>query len=397
MALITNIDCVLPRPDIGELHAAMIAEFSKRLLGGAPVLPMSTEDVLAFIMSGAVNTMHGFVTQALKENNPATMCCDNLVRYASLHGIHLKAATRAKGYVALTGTPGALISSTMRFVGDSGREYKMDPGVTFNPTSIDTYGRAVVRTVANLGGTGFDQPVGTSLTVSTTFPGIDGVAIVIGGGIQGGTDEESCDSLRARVVAAEQAGVLSANLKWYLEQSSRYPGVTRVCADECEGCCDPQLITLYPFFESIYGDRDVAPYGVPPCEVLDAMNLWMFGKNAGKGEGLAPVGISGRYYAALPAFVGVTAYCFTSCPVGARDRMVAALKAHIRSRYCVGSKLCKEELRAVAFTAAGPDQCFSNVVIGVGDGKRREDASYIYLDCGHFPVLADVVLVEGPP
>src|SRR5882672_3926778 len=83
MAIITSIDCVLPRPDIGTLAQNLKTELSQRLLGGAPVLPMSAEDVLSYVMAGTINLMHGFVTQALKENDPATMCCDNLITYGA--------------------------------------------------------------------------------------------------------------------------------------------------------------------------------------------------------------------------------------------------------------------------------------------------------------------------
>jgi hypothetical protein len=394
MAVISDISCVLPRPDIGELQAAIATEFSNRLLGGAPVVPMSTEDVLAFVMAGAANVMHGFVTQALKENDPVTMCCDNLVIYGAQHGINLHAATRAKGYVAITGDAGASISDTIRFVSTIGNEYKLDPGVTFNPKTLDASGAAVLRVVSVVGGAGLDLAAGTILTASTTFPGIDGDATVIAPGLIGGSDNESCDSLRARIVASERAGVISTNQAWYLEQSSRYPGVTRVCADECEGCCDPSHIVLYPFMEGVYGDSLTAPYGVPPGDVLCEMNEWMFGHSAGKGEGLAPVGITGAYYAAIPTKITITAHCFRGCPADAHDRIVAALQTFFRSVYCVGSKICKEQVRAEALKAAGPDQCFSDVTFTTDGSIRREDAAFIVLDCGHFPVLEEVVMNE---
>jgi len=394
MALITDISCRLPRPDIGELQTAIATELSKRLLGGAPVLPMSTEDVLAFVMAGAVNTMHGFVTQALKENNPATMCCDNLVVYGAQHGISLHAATRSKGYVAITGTPGAVIPANIRFAGDA-REYKLDPGVAFNPTTIDSTGRAVLRVVSVTGGAAFDMPAGTELVVSTTYPGIDIDAIVVGNGLVGGSDNESCDSLRSRIVAAERASAISTNLKWYLETTSTYPGVTRACVEECEGCCDPQMVSIYPFMEGAFGDRDNAPYGVPTCEVIDAMNLWMWGRNAGKGEGLAPVGIVGRYYQALPTMVTVVAHCFQGCPIDARERMLEALRAFVRGVYCVGSKICKEHMRAVAMDASGTANCFADVTLEFDDSLRREDNAWAFLDCAHFLVVEDVELRES--
>src|SRR5262249_20694588 len=216
MAVMTDISCVLPRPSIDEREEQITAELSRRLLGGAPVLPMTTEDVLAFVMAGTTSLMHGWVTQALKENDPATMCCDNLVRYAARHGINLRAATRAKGYVALTGEPMAPIPPNIRFVGAASREYKLDPGVTFNPTMLDSTGRAPLRVVAALGGGEFNLPPGSVITVGTTTPGIDGDAVVIGNGIIGGTYNETCDQLRARTLAAEASGILSTNQKWYL-------------------------------------------------------------------------------------------------------------------------------------------------------------------------------------
>jgi hypothetical protein len=339
--------------------------------------------------------MHGFVTQALKENDPATMCCDNLVVYGAMHGIKQFAATRAKGYIAITGSPGAPISGAIRFVAPEGQEYKLDPAVTFNPVAIDANGSAAMRVVSGVGGAGFDLPAGTAMIVSTTFPGIDIDATVVGSGITGGSDNESCDSLRARVVASEQASVISTNLKWYLQMTSRYPGVTRSCTDECEGCCDPARIDLYPFMEGVNGDSITAPYGVPPGDVLCEMNDWMFGRSAGKGEGLAPVGISGAYHQALPTMITVVAHCFTGCPVAAKDRIKAALQVFFRSVYCVGSKVCKEQVRSAALIAAGPDQCFSNVTFTYDESMWREDAANLVLDCGHFPVLEDVVMVEG--
>src|SRR5262245_2548387 len=257
MTVITSIDCVLPRPDIAELHDQLTTELSQRLLGGAPVIPMSAEDVLSFVMAGTVNLMHGFVTQALRENDPASMCCDNLVRYAALHGIDMLAATRSKGYVAISGTPGAAISANIRFVGESSREYKLEPGVFFNPTALDSAGVAVLRVVAVVGGAAYDLPAGSPLTVATTLPGINSAAIVIGSGLRGGSDNETCEQLRARVLAAEAAGAVSTNLAWYVQQAMTYPGVTRVCTEECDTCCDPSVIVLYPFFEGVYGDVTV--------------------------------------------------------------------------------------------------------------------------------------------
>jgi Baseplate J-like protein len=390
----TDITCVLPRPDIEELSEAVRTELSKRLLGGAPVLPLSSEDILAFVMAGTVNLMHGFVTQALKEQDPATMCCDNLVIYAARHGYSMRGATRSKGYAAITGNPDVPIPPTLRFVGEASREYKLDPGVTFNPVRLDATGRAVVRIVSTLAGSQFDLAAAAVLTVATTTPGIDMTATVVGSGITGGSTEETCDQLRSRVVAGEASGVIVTNNAWYLQQALRYPGVTRVCTDECGECCDPHFVAIYPFMEGVYGDVDEAPYGVPPCDVLDEMTDWMFGTEIGKGQGLAPVGTVGGFLPALPTVINVTLPCFKGCNDATRLRIEEAMRQFIRATYCVGSRICKDELRSVVRDVTGRDTCFASVNFSFDDGVRWQDDAYAYVGCGFFPVLGTVELID---
>ena len=396
MALVTDLTCVLPRPDIGELHSQLSAELSKRLLGGGPVLPMSADDVLAFVIAGAVNLTHGFVTQALKENDPATMCCDNLVTYGAQHGIQLRGATRAKGYIALSGTAGALIPSTMRFVASSSREYKLDPAVTFNPKSLGPDG-AVVRVVSVTAGAVFNAPTGTVMTVATTTPGINGEAIVVGNAITGGSDNEDCEELRMRIMAYERAGALTTTAAWYCQKTMTYPGVTQCCEEECNQCCDPMNLTIYPFMHGVYGDKLTAPYGVPPVEVLEEMTHWMFGDLPGMGQGLAPFGIRGKFCAAQPTHLTMKAYCHRGCPSGTTDRIKAGLQTYIANNTCVGTPICKGQMATVAYMSSGIENCFSSISFEFDGSVARQDNAFAYLDCGHFLVIEDVVLTTEPP
>lgn len=393
MAIVTDISCVIPRQDIAQLSEDIRAEFSKRLLGGAPVYPLSSEDILAFVMAGTVNLCWGMVHQVLVQNDPASMCCDNLVRYGAQRGINLASATRAKGYAAITGTPNGLIPATLSFVGESSREYKLDPGVTFNPVRLDANGEAVVRIVGMLGGAIYNVPIGTTLTVSSTTPAIDGTAFVIGNGISGGTNVEDCENLRKRILAAESSGAISTNAAWYIEKTMQYPGVTRVCFDECGECCDPQHIQLYPFFDGVYGDYATPPYGVPPCDVLDAMNDWMWGSQPGMGLGLAPLGIVGAYVTPLPTILEVRLGCVRGCENIMMQRIEDTLRPFLHDNYCVGSRICKDEMRALAFQVSGSGTCFSDISFCTDDGGiRYTDSSYAYLACGRFPVFGSAVL-----
>jgi hypothetical protein len=396
MAVISSIECVLPRPSVTDLYSELTAEFSKRLLGGAPVIPGSSESVLSAVMAGSVNLAHGFVTQALKENDPATMCCDSLVRYGALHGFNLLGATRAKGYVAITGTPGAAIPDTMRFTGGSAREYKLDPAITFNPSTIDSSGAAVLRVVAVLAGDIYNLTTGSLLVVASTTPDIDLEATVVGNGLIGGTSDETCEHLRARILASERAFAITTNEAWFCQNTLTYPGTTRCCLDECRQCCPVEML-IYPFMHGVYGDEVTAPYGVPPVEVLDEMSLWMFGRFPGMGQGLAPFGVRGAYVCARPTVMTVNAWCRDGCPTGGRDRIISALRAYLFGLTCVGTALCKEDVRAVVSTAFGQSNCFSDVRLTFDDSLSHEDNSHAYLDCGHFAVLGDVILNPGAP
>jgi len=396
MAIISPIDCVLPRPDIGQLRDELAAELSIRLLGGAPVLPGSAEDVLAFVCGGAVNLMFGAVAQTLAQNDTATMCCDNLVRYGARRGIDLRGATRAKGYVAITGTPAASIPSTIRFVGASSREYKPDPATVTNPVELDAQGRAAIRVVAAGPGSIFNLDVGSPLTVTTTLPGIDMAATVVGSGLAGGSNDETCEALRSRVLAAEASETVVVTEAWLLQQTLQYPGVTRACTDDCAGCCDPTFTVVYPFMESVYGaDYMTEPYGVPPCDVLDEMTAWMFGAEPGRGQGLAQIGQRGVYAAALPTVMNISAQCLSGCPDGAADRIKTALWPFIRSSTCVGSTICKDEMRGQIMRALGPGLCLAHIQLDFGDTIGNEDDANAYLACGRFLVLGSIDLQAG--
>jgi len=396
MPIISPIDCVLPRPDIGQLHDEVAAELSRRLLGGAPVLPGSAEDVLSFVMGGAVNLMFGAVSQTLVQNDTATMCCDSLIRYGARRGIDLLGATRAKGYVAITGTPGSQVPGTIRFVGASSREYKLDPATTTNPVELDASGRAAIRTVAAGPGSVFNLDAGATLTVSTTILGIDMDATVVGSGLTGGSDNETCEGLRSRILAAEASEAVVVNEAWLLQQTLKYPGVTRAGTDECAGCCDPTFTTIYVFYEGVYGkDYMTDPFGVPPCSVLDEMTEWMFGLESGRGQGLSPTGQRGVYAAALPTTMNVSAQCLSGCPDGAEDRIRAALWPYIRSTFCVGSTICKDQLRGQIMRALGSQPCLAHIEFDFGDTLGREDDANAYLACGYFLVLGTIDLKAG--
>lgn len=378
-----SLDCTIPRPSIEDLQQAAKTEISTRMLGGAPVLPMSNEDVLSFIFAGTTNLMHGYVAQGLKESDPKDMCCDNLVKYAARRGIFLQGSERGRGIVIITGTPGAAIPGNIRFVDELSQEYKLDPSYVTNPVVMPAEGSVALFIAASGGGARYNKPGGTVLTVSTTIPDIDIEATVTTAGILGGTDDETCDQLRDRVLASEKQGAVSTNTAWFMSQTLKWPGVSRACSDECERCCEQGLV-LYPFFDGAYED------GVPPISVIDAMNLWMFGPARTHGEGLAPIGTLGEYRAALPTLLTIHVDCVEGCAPNAATSITTAVEAVIRDETCVGSRICLEHLRKAVLNALGKDNCPKGITFEFDGTLLHNDGTFAYLDCGHYLKLIEV-------
>ena len=202
--------------------------------------------------------------------------------------------------------PGTAIPVNIRFIGPASREYKLDPAVVSNPVTLDANGNAALRVVSVDAGAAYNLPAGTQLTVGSTVAGINTFGTVAGSGLSGGSEPETCEQLRTRVLAAQATGIISTNDKWYVGESLQWPGATRVCSDACVSCENPGYLILYPFFDGVY-----PPYGVPPQAVLDEMTRWMFGTNAGMGEGVAPLGSIGVFRAAIPSTMNVTVNCFS--------------------------------------------------------------------------------------
>jgi hypothetical protein len=93
--------------------------------------------------------------------------------------------------------------------------------------------------------------------------------------------------------------------------------------------------------------------------------------------------------------VDISASCYSECPGETPQSVVDAVAAYIRNTYCVGSAICKEQLRAAVMRAIGPDACPSMVALDFDDTISREDEGFAYLMCGHFLVLGDVTITSS--
>lgn len=371
--------CLPGRPSVTDLHQQITAEMSTRLFDGAPILPGSNEDVVAFLLAGLMYEAYGIVEAGYRETDPRCMCCDRLFEFAARRGIYKRPATPAKGYVRLTGTPSATLTYPVTFTDEYARQYQSDPTFPDPPSELDASGEAIVRIVALAPGEAGNKPAGATLTLGSPPPGVDSTAAVVGTGLTGGSEEEDCESLRKRVLARLRNGAVSANVNWIIEKIREWPGVTRVCASACE-CIVP---TFYVFFDGTY-----EPYGVPPDGVLQEIEDYIFGYPQGAGLGLAPVGAKGRLVPARPEPVAINIHGLSPLTPAIQSAVHKAIVDVFEEMTCPGGCICLRWIDDVVMAIDGI-KCYERIEVVPGSHSRIS-GNDLCMDCDYFPVLGNI-------
>ena len=371
--------CLPDRPDVKELRDRIANEMSARLFNGAPVIRGSNEDVVAGMLAGLMFEAHGWVQAAMHETDPACMCCDSLHEFARRRGIYPLPARPAKGYVKITGVAGTTVPTPISFADASGRTYIIDPTWPVNPIVLDASGEAIIRVIADYPGPDYNLEAGVTIYITSPPPGVDTDATVVGDGLVGGADEESCNELRERVLERLKTGAVSANVEWIMAKMRDFPGVTRVCSSTCD-CAIP---SFYVFMDGVY-----EPYGIPPVEILDEISDMVFGYPPGVGYGSAPVGARGIVKQAIAEPITINVRGMAPNTSVVRGEVASLLSEVLSQHTCPGGCMC---LRWFDDAIAGLPSvdCYSRIEIIPG-AHSRIDGDNLCLDCDYFPVVDGV-------
>ena len=205
------------RPTLTELISRIQSDIESRLPGTDPRLRRAALSVLARTLSGAAHGLYGYLDWLADQILPDTADTDHLDRWASIWGLSRKAATAATGSASFTGTDGAVIPAGATLQRSDGGEFTLDADAT---VAAGTLTAAVTGSVA---GTDGNTAAGSSLTLVNPIAGINSTGTVAAGGFTGGTDTETDDELRARLLARLQqpphGGASFDYVAWALEVS----------------------------------------------------------------------------------------------------------------------------------------------------------------------------------
>lgn len=209
------------RPTLQDLIDRAEAEFDARIPGADSRLRRSILSVLARALAGAVYGLYGFLDFLARQLFPDTAEREFLDRWSGIWGVLRLAGAFAAGPVTVTGTNGTAVPVGALLVRADGAELEITIGGTVSG------GTATVTVTAVQAGTTGNTVAATALTFKNPVAGIDAGAVVAAGGIVGGEDAETDESLRARLLARIQQAPHGGSAADYVTWAKEIAGVTR--------------------------------------------------------------------------------------------------------------------------------------------------------------------------
>lgn len=210
------------RPTLPALVSRAEADMRSRLAGVDPLLRRNLTSIIARMEAGTAHGLYGYLDWLALQLMPDTAESEHLERWASIWGVFRKASGKAGGMAALTGRAGAVLPA--------GTIWQRSDAVQYETTAeslIDDAGTGNTPVRALAAGVAGNAPAG--VTLSLTLP-VDGIVVdaVAVNGLSGGTEAETDESLRARLLSCIRNPPMGGNKKDYETWALAVPGVTRV-------------------------------------------------------------------------------------------------------------------------------------------------------------------------
>jgi uncharacterized phage protein gp47/JayE len=217
------------RPTLSAQRSRVASDIQSALSGSDPLLRFSALNIIGTALAGLSYEHYGYEDWIARMANPFTAEGEFLEAWAALKRVYRLAATQAgyevPGQITFQGTNGYSIPAGAAIARGDGVAYTVTTGGTVAGNSV------TVSAIANADPTGLtgafgNCPVNTVMTLGVSIAGIQSTGAVTLA-FQGGTDVETDDSLRVRMLQAyqnlPQGGAQGDYVTWALA----VPGVTR--------------------------------------------------------------------------------------------------------------------------------------------------------------------------
>lgn len=206
------------RPALSDIIQRVRNDVLSRLAAD-DVLRRADAEVYARVMGGVAHGLYGFIEWLSDQVIYDTASAEYLERWCSIWGLTRKPAAAATGTVTFAVQAGAVIPSGTILLALDGVQYQTTADATVTaPTAIAPVAAVVAAAASN-------RDAGQSLSLASPIVGVQSTATA--GLLSGGSDVESDDALRARLLSRiqqpPQGGASYDYTTWALEVS----GVTR--------------------------------------------------------------------------------------------------------------------------------------------------------------------------
>jgi uncharacterized phage protein gp47/JayE len=240
------------RPTLTALRNQAIEDITTSGVPGLNgLLRSAVLSVLAWVIAGFTYSLYGFLDWIALQGVPFTAEDEYLYAWGALVRVFPKDSTPATGQAQFTGTPGRVVLVGATLSRQDGTPYTSTADATVAGTGI-----VLVPIIAAVNGAATDCTDGTPISLDTPPAGVNAGGFTVGP-TQGGTDQETQDEFRTRVLARYAAPPQGGAEADYIEWATSVPGCTRAWIN-------PQgygagSVVIYPMFD----DANAATGGFP--------------------------------------------------------------------------------------------------------------------------------------
>lgn len=245
------------RPTLKEIIERVEQDIASRLGIGAPAR-IALARVLARAEAGVAHGLYGYIDTKEKNFLPDTGDEAAVLRWANLFGVSRLSPVAASGSVQATGSNDKVIPAGRELQSPAGVVYTVDADVTVSSGIASIAITAVDRGIAG------NLDAGTTLNFLQPVDGVLSSVTIEAPGLVGGSDIETIDALRVRVLDRMQSPPRGGTANDYVEWAkAAHPDVTRAWVSGQEMSANSVTVRMV---------TDDAAGGLIPTEaVIDAV------------------------------------------------------------------------------------------------------------------------------
>ncbi len=240
------------RSTLTQLIQQTAAAIQSSLPGADPLLRRAVLTVLSRVLAGQHHEQYAYLDWVARQAVPFTATGENLVGWAALRNLQPNSPTFGSFMVQSTGNnPNTAVAPGATLLRSDGVSYSAGAGGT-----VDLNGNITLVISAALAGSASNLTIGSSISLSSPTSGVNS-AFAVTAVIASGTDLETDDSLRSRMLEAFANPLQGGDLADYITWTLAIPGVTRVwVADSLAGT---GTVTVYFMMDNIRSYQ----FGIP--------------------------------------------------------------------------------------------------------------------------------------